>query len=263
MDPYYFGASDKQLFGIYHPPASPARESGAVLLLYPLAQEYVRAHRAFQHLATQLSRAGCHVLRFDYYGTGDSAGDMEQASLAQWRDDVRQAIDELIALSGIRQVSLVGLRFGATLAALHGTARVNRLLLWDPVISGRDYLRRLEDMHQHMLVDADRFPAPHRQQGVTTASELLGFEFPQTLRRDLRGIDLLELGDNTPPDTAMLVSDNSAGYEQLRETLGAAGAAVDYRLIEGAGDWDALEKLEDTLMPYAMVRAMVDTLAGG
>src|SRR5215217_413896 len=78
MNPLYFGSSQKPLYGVYHPPKSqpgrPVRTTG-VVLCYPLGQEYMRAHRAFRQLATLLTKSGFPVLRFDYYGTGDSGGD--------------------------------------------------------------------------------------------------------------------------------------------------------------------------------------------
>ena len=49
-----------------------ARQS-AIVLCQPLGHGYLRAHRAFRNLAVSLASQGFHVLRFDYYGCGDSA----------------------------------------------------------------------------------------------------------------------------------------------------------------------------------------------
>ena len=66
----------------------------------------------------RLERAGMHTLRFDYLGTGDSAGDVEQASPAQWVADVKAAVEEIQGRLPASSVTLVGLRLGATLAAV-------------------------------------------------------------------------------------------------------------------------------------------------
>ena len=44
------------------------------------------------------------MLRFDFHGTGDSAGDeREPGRVAAWRRDLGVAIDELRARSGVRE----------------------------------------------------------------------------------------------------------------------------------------------------------------
>ena len=60
-------------------------------------------------LAKRLSGIGFHVLRFDYYGTGDSAGDADEGDLRQWHDDLSAAVDELKDTAAIQMVSLIGL----------------------------------------------------------------------------------------------------------------------------------------------------------
>src|SRR5262245_24413810 len=142
MNPFFFGSSERPLFGVHHPPRERgARETG-VVLCYPMGQEYMRSHRAFRQLANLLTRAGQHVFRFDYFATGDSSGASGEGSLAQWLADVNQAIDELKDNASLASVSLVGLRLGAALAARAsaGRADIDRLVLWDPVVLGPSYL---------------------------------------------------------------------------------------------------------------------------
>lgn len=80
MEPFYFGTPDEPLFGIYHPPVSePVRDVG-VLLCYPIGHEYIVSHRFYRQLSIRLAEAGFHVLRFDYYASGDSGGECELGS---------------------------------------------------------------------------------------------------------------------------------------------------------------------------------------
>ncbi len=78
----------------------------AVVLCYPIGQEYIRSHRAIYQLAVRLSQAGFHVLRFDYFGCGDSEGDFEEGSLAQWTSDIHSAIAEIQERSGLTSICL-------------------------------------------------------------------------------------------------------------------------------------------------------------
>ncbi|MBX3173890.1 MAG: alpha/beta hydrolase [Gemmatimonadaceae bacterium] len=130
-----FGSRALPLFGLFEPAANPRRRA-SVLICPPLGWEYLRAHRTLRLLATRLVDLGYDVLRFDYRGTGDSAGrldDVEDA--ADFVADVSAALEELQSLSGNDRTILLGLREGASFAAAAGAAasgtRVSRLVLWD------------------------------------------------------------------------------------------------------------------------------------
>lgn len=120
MIPVHFGQRDRPLFGVYDP-APPPRKRSAVLILNPGGWELIRAHRSLRTLAQQLQRAGMDVMRFDYRGTGDSWGGIDDVdSLHDWTEDVDEAIEELTGLAGVDRVSLVGLRMGASLDGSRG-----------------------------------------------------------------------------------------------------------------------------------------------
>src|SRR5256885_16263297 len=86
--PLYFGPATARLFGLHDAPRTDAGREGSVVLCYPYGRDYMSAFRAYRTLALRLARAGFHVLRFDYRGTGDSAGDIGGASLQQGMDDI-------------------------------------------------------------------------------------------------------------------------------------------------------------------------------
>ena len=144
MIPIHFGRPDRTLFGIYHEATEPAPT--AVLLCPPFGQEAIRAHRLYRVLAERLARAGIAALRFDYYGTGDSLGDDLDGDLTGWQDDVLSAHRELVRRCQAKAVVWMGLRLGASLAALaarQAPAELARLVLCTPVVDGRAYLAQL------------------------------------------------------------------------------------------------------------------------
>jgi alpha-beta hydrolase superfamily lysophospholipase len=99
-------------------------------------------------LADRLSDLGFCVLRFDYDGTGDSAGDNSDPDrVSAWLSSVAAALATL-RRAGASSVTVVGMRVGALLGALAALedTDVQGLVLWDPVASGRAYLRE-----QHTL----------------------------------------------------------------------------------------------------------------
>ncbi|MGA9370116.1 MAG: alpha/beta hydrolase [Steroidobacteraceae bacterium] len=140
MNPYFFGTSQRRLFGVHSPAVSRAGRSRAAVLCQPWGDDYIYAHRSMRQLAIRLSAAGFHALRFDYFGTGDSAGEEGDTDAAGSQADVVTAIETLKDLAATEKVTLIGLRAGANIAA--GTAAglatgaVDALILWDPILAG-------------------------------------------------------------------------------------------------------------------------------
>ena len=93
MNPLYIGTRGRRLFGIHEPPAVKAGRARAAVLCYPWGSEYLFAHRTLRQLAVRLCGAGFHTLRFDFFGTGDSSGDMLDADLAGWEGDTESAVE--------------------------------------------------------------------------------------------------------------------------------------------------------------------------
>lgn len=260
----FFGDRLRPLFGIHHPPRSREARGTGVVLCHPIGQEYLRAHRAFTQLSNLLSREGFHVFRFDYFGTGDSAGDIREATVARWQTDVSAAIQELVAKSGTPEVSLVGLRFGAALAisaALRDSRVVRDIVLWDPVVSGKSYLRGLSVLHGAMLQDPWRFAVPRAESRGAHEDELLGFAISTSLRAEIERIRLARQAPPVVKRIGLLVSEDRSDYAELRDRLATSSVPVDYRVVPGAGEWDRLDQLEVALLPSRMLQAIVRALA--
>ncbi len=161
IEPFYFGANEA-LFGIYHP-ASGTPRNRAVLIAGPMLNEYMRSHHAIRQCAIQLAANGFDVLRFDYQGMGNSAGQLADRSLSDFADDIVAAADELRSLSGQQRLSLVAVRFGAALSSRLGdSAEIDTAVFWDPIFVGADWLAELrltqrqeEEKHGPGLFDPD------------------------------------------------------------------------------------------------------------
>lgn len=191
MLPIYFESSGARLFGMYHPAGRAPARRAAVLICAPFGHEYIRAHRTLRQLATALSDRGHHVLRFDYFGCGDSAGEAGDADAGQWLGDISSAIDELKAVARVTRVSLLGLRLGATLAvqAAIGRDDVEAVFLWDPIDDGAAFLAQLEDLQRRWLRGR---PGSHRFARASEVDELIGFAVSPRLRRSIAALRLPE-----------------------------------------------------------------------
>ncbi|MDD4888080.1 MAG: alpha/beta hydrolase [Thiomonas sp.] len=137
----------RELVGIYLEPAADAPpQHHAVLLCNPFGQEAIRAHRLYRVMADRLAAAGYPVLRFDYYGSGDSAGDDADWDLHGSISDAQAALAELLRRSRALRWSAMGLRLGGAIAletARRAAQPAQVLLLIEPVLDGRTYLDSL------------------------------------------------------------------------------------------------------------------------
>ena len=143
MRALWFGPEDRPLFGWLHLPEG-GEARGAVLLCPTIGIEAVNARYAYMYLADRLADAGLACFRFDYDGTGDSAGQQNDPNRVDaWLNSIQRAMELLRGL-GTDRIGVVGLRMGATLLAESfgsGPAVVDDLVLWDPCASGRSFLR--------------------------------------------------------------------------------------------------------------------------
>ena len=252
MNPFYFGSSKRPLFGIHHPPTSADVRQAGIVLCPAIGQDYMRTHRGLKQLAQQLAKAGFHVLRFDYFGTGDSGGESVEAELAQWTADVGDAIDELKDTAGVATVSLVGIRLGAALAALAALARpdIDQLVLWDPVVDGAAYVEELLGLGVPAHVNGT---VPPGTIGVS------GFPVTPALRNDLKEIDLRMQAFPAKP-VLLVVSEERAEYQAMHTHLSGAGAGSTFRVVPTASDWDDVDRLGAVLLPQRIIQEIVTYL---
>lgn len=253
MNAFFFGERERQLFGVYTPPKGGARGGQAVLLCYPFGSEHMRAHRAFRQLSGLLNRAGAHVLRFDYLGTGDSAGRGDEASFPQWIEDIGTAIDELKDTCGAATVSIIGLRLGAALAAQAAAERtdVERVILWDPIVDGSRYLSEITAIAGSPSI-ADDEPM-----GVT------GFPVTGDMRRELRALDLRRLAPPRAKRIDIITASEHADYPELESAWREQGADANYQCIPSAGDWALGDVFGSALLPQDIIQGIVTSMTQG
>jgi len=183
LEPFHFGQKE-QLFGIYHPP-SQGDIAKAVVICPPLFDDYRRTYRACAEMAKALSSKGLHVLRFDYFGTGDSWGELHESNTEVWIKDIHLAIDELVALTGLPDVTLLGIRFGATLASHCSHPGISQLILWDPIESGENYLSILShnDKLKRLANEKEGYVCKTEAKSMDYSNFILGQELKHSMQR--------------------------------------------------------------------------------
>lgn len=225
-----------------------------MLLCNPFGEEAARSHRTLRVLASQLERAGYAALRFDYRGTGDSWGDGADATIDQWLEDIAVAADELRRASAVDKLVLIGLRLGATLAALataRGVVRARHLIAWDPVVRGAGYLAELTAQHRAYLTEelgaAWRPPiddGPPR--------EAVGAPLGRALVDELTALDLAA----EPPRADLITLLHTGGDAELDRLRARLPAAHVIALAHSAA-WNSDAAVNAAVVPMDAVTAVV------
>jgi pimeloyl-ACP methyl ester carboxylesterase len=256
MLPFYFRQSHKPLFGIYHAPEGRQDRDSGVIVCYPMGSEYIRSHRAFRQLAARLAANGFHVLRFDYYGCGDSAGEGHEGHPGQWMDDIATAIEEIKVTTGVGSVFLVGARFGATLAAIVGAQRsdLGGVVLWEPVLNGASYIRELLNSHESWVMDKVPSQKRNRENGYR---ETLGFPLPESIRTGVANIDLLALTQYFTKRVLVIEHSEIAAMAPLKKNLESLRVNIDYQHIPDAPVWGREATFDGLFVPAQTLQAIM------
>ena len=259
MNLFFFGRSSRQLFGAYHAPSRTQPSRGAALLCPPWGQEYLISHRTLRRLAERLSDTGYHVLRFDYYGTGDSAGDREEGELASWYDDATVALEELRDMSGCASVAVLGIRVGAVVGWQLASRRadVHTVVLWDPVVNGTGYVRELTAIQtesDQWLLDGK----PHAR-SADAPVDLLGFPLTLAMRRSIEAVTPAAYRTGARARVHLFYSDDFPEQEALHHALRSAGTPFHMETFRGQTAWRE-EETAGAVLPVHVLDRLVEMM---
>lgn len=153
LEAFFLEGPKGPIFALFTPARGAIR--GALLYLPPFAEEMNRCRNLVAEQTRVFSNLGYASLLLDYFGTGDSGGEFSEADWETWLADAGVALDWLETRSN-QQVTLWGCRIGALLAAdlaNRQSERVSGLLLWQPVLNGKLFIKQYLRLRVAALVD--------------------------------------------------------------------------------------------------------------
>ena len=176
--PRWIGAPGRALYAGMHP----APDAGVgVVLAPPLLHEQPRSRRVLLEIARRLAGCGVTVLRFDYFGTGDSDGRGGQHDFAAMAADFDAVVAALHEDTGIARVGVLAWGAAALPAAAWAARRddIAALALWEPVADGASWLAALEAADR-----AERAARYAPAQAQPDPGELMGYPVSPRWRAD-------------------------------------------------------------------------------
>ncbi|HEY2256175.1 MAG TPA: alpha/beta hydrolase, partial [Variovorax sp.] len=229
----------------------------ALLLCGPFGHEAIRIHRLFRVLSERVARQGIAVLRFDYYGCGESGGEDGEGEMKGWKLDLLRAHEELARRSGAPRVSWLGARLSAAVAlqsARHAQG-LQQLVFWDPILDGPAYVEELRAAQLATLELAfyAKNPAwydPRRRTGAI--EEVLGHTVSRELAAQLDALRPDQLSVPAGLPTTVFAAPGDERARQWSAAQNAKGIAVVHETLEHPIEWTS-----DPLPNQAIVPAQV------
>lgn len=251
-EPIYFQEGPNAFFGWYHISKRAVQRDCVAVICSPIGYEYAHSHRSMRHLADRLAQYGIPAIRFDYHGIGDSLGtDLDANRWRCWQDNIKTAIQYARELSGRNRVCLLGVRLGATLAAMVASEfQVDFLVLWNPCVNGRRYLRET----QAIALTGGGFV-----RDVDGGLESAGFVMSSETITALRDVDLLDLTFCVSQRALVVGRDDLSPEHSLSMHLTAAGVPNDHVTVSGYAAMMAEPQF--TVVPEAVFLSIIDWLA--
>lgn len=267
------GPSGRILVTQYPPVMEP---TGRWIIHVPaFAEEMNKSRKIVRDQAEQLAAQGHTVLVADLFSTGDSAGEFSQASWQSWLQDLHYLVDQALK-AGASAITLWGLRSGALLAAQVCQTRteVDRLLLWQPVISGEQFATQFLRLRvaATMMAGQQETVAQLRERSAAGESlEVAGYSLAPALLADLDKAHLNQLA----PSHAVAVDWIEVSSRENKPLLPvsqkivsawqASGIDVAARVVQADAFWGVQELvtapalLADTCACYAVETAQLSS----
>lgn len=227
----FVGAPAEQIFTVTAVPSGPVL--GGVVMAPSLLTDRIRLYRGEVRAARRLAALGYAVVRFDYRGFGHSDGFTGDTNVHRLTADLDLAIASLREVVSEGPITLIGSRFGSLMVANSATP-VSRAVLWDPVLTGREYFRTA--FRAHLIGGMQRdgsSQTPSAQLKEGGRATVLGYTVTSSLVDSVDGLSLTAAPALSEASVLWIESEAelSKGRSEAETNLRAAVTDLSVRLL--------------------------------
>jgi exosortase A-associated hydrolase 1/exosortase A-associated hydrolase 2 len=252
LTPLFLPTVDGDLYLSLFRPSAERSIQGWVLYLPPFAEEMNKARPMASRQARLLSERGFCVVVPDLYGTGDSSGDFGEVNWSRWLQDCAQVLD-WIQTQGGQKVQLWSLRGGCFLALELANNRpdlVARLVLWQPVTSGKQFVNQFLRLRMAAGLMEGKQETTAQLRAILAAGqnlEVAGYELSPEMIQQLDGLDAARLAPPANVETLWLEIAAGEGNpvmpisQKVLDTWKQQGASVSAQVVAGDQFWATQE----------------------
>lgn len=218
--PLWLGEPGQQLYAALHRPGAIDAVRG-VVLVPPLLHEQPRSRRFITEMASAFAANGIAALRFDFFGSGDSAGSSDEMRLSTMHADLHLAHAALRSHTGASRIAVMAWRAGALVACdwMHRGGEASELILWEPVRDGREWLDDLVRTDAIERCSPDRYTRHCPTLADASDGQLMGYAVAPALRDAMAGIAMIS---STMPAVPVWLVDRTGALDNHAERLASA-----------------------------------------
>jgi exosortase A-associated hydrolase 2 len=234
--PRFMGDEGEKYFTMQFSCSSPKAH---IVFIPGFCEEMNRCRSLVATQARSFAASGYACTLVDFYGTGDSQGQLGDATLSIWYDNISRTIDTLKSEQDL-PVILWGMRLGGLLVldyAARNPGTIRDIILWQPVNGARVYITQMLRQRVASLMVRDLPPETTREirQRLEEGEEveIAGYLIRGPLVRDIEAIDLAAMMDVCTGTIHWLEHVTEAGKgigvasQKAVDQLAGNGASVD------------------------------------
>lgn len=258
QEAFFLESNNTQLYTVFFCPEKTC-SNNVFMFCHPLFEEKKASHRVLVELARRLATENCASLMLDLSSCGDSAGGIRDFIPDKWDADIQSGINYLKKRFDNPEITLLGIRFGASLVVNSAAKNDNikNLILIDPVIHGQAYLDEVlqQKYIREMMTfgesksDVDAMTAELEKTGqLDIDGVMVSSGFFNAVKKinldkaDLKSVRKILLIQQSPKESLLPV------YDALRKNCERNKIQLDLSLLKVPPFWKAVDMAESAII---------------